>query len=182
MVHNIPKAFTEEEIKQLCRKAANGNVRGDVKKTKHMLKTFHLMMDKEDREKCLGYAFATFHSHEMALKCLRVLNNNPDVFSNDKRPIVEFAVENAKAVKLLADRRENREKKKKLHEQFDGEENKENSSKKNKKLRPWQKAMEERKRKRRLENRFLIFNYFFINFKIKNRARCGNQNGDWRSA
>ena len=65
------QAFTEDEIKQLCKKAANGNIHNDVKKTKNMIRSFHLMMDKEEREKCLGYAFATFYSHEMALKCLR---------------------------------------------------------------------------------------------------------------
>ena len=53
----------------------------------------------------LGYAFCTFENHDVALKCLRVLNNHPSIFSKEKRPIVEFAVENAKAVKLLADRR-----------------------------------------------------------------------------
>ena len=53
----------------------------------------------------LGYAFCTFENHDTALKCLRVLNNHPSIFSKEKRPIVEFAVENAKAVKLLADRR-----------------------------------------------------------------------------
>lgn len=101
-----------------------------------------------------------------------MLNNNPDVFSSDKRPIVEFAVENAKAVKLLSDRRDNRERKKKLHEQMgeneDYEANKENS-KTNKKLRPWQKAMEERKRKRRLETRFILFKKQSISC-IKNRT------------
>ena len=48
----------------------------------------------------------------------RVLNNHPDVFTKEKRPIVEFAVENAKAIKLLAGRRENIQKKKKLQEQM----------------------------------------------------------------
>ena len=51
-------------------------------------------------------------------KIFRVLNNHPDVFTKEKRPIVEFAVENAKAIKLLAGRRENIQKKKKLQEQM----------------------------------------------------------------
>ena len=85
-----------------------------------------------------------------------MLNNNPEVFSAEKRPIVEFAVENAKAVKLLESRRENITKKAKLKEQMT--DNKENLKvvQKLKKLRPWQKAKEERKRKRRLEQRFAI--------------------------
>lgn len=85
-----------------------------------------------------------------------MLNNNPEVFSAEKRPIVEFAVENAKAVKLLESRRENITKKAKLKEQMT--DNKENLKvvQKLKKLRPWQKAKEERKKKRRLEQRFAI--------------------------
>ena len=83
-----------------------------------------------------------------------MLNNNPEVFSAEKRPIVEFAVENAKAVKLLESRRENILKKAQLKEQLT--DNKENvkTVKKQKKLRPWQIAKEERKKKRRLEQRF----------------------------
>ena len=85
-----------------------------------------------------------------------MLNNNPEVFSAEKRPIVEFAVENAKAVKLLEGRRENIAKKAQLKEQMT--DNKENlkAVQKPKKLRPWQIAKEERKKKRRLEQRFAI--------------------------
>ena len=45
------KAFTEDEMKRICQKAANGNVYNDVKKNKIKIKTFHLMKDKEDKSK-----------------------------------------------------------------------------------------------------------------------------------
>lgn len=42
----------------------------------------------------LGYAFVEFKKHELALKTLRNMNNNPKVFDEIKRPIVEFSLEN----------------------------------------------------------------------------------------
>ena len=36
--------------------------------------------------------------HDTALSVLRVLNNNPEVFRKDQRPIVEFSIENRKAL------------------------------------------------------------------------------------
>ena len=102
----------------------------------------------------MGYAFCTFGSHSDALKCLRVLNNHPQIFFKDKRPIVEFAVENAKAIKLLEDRRERIIKKKELKERIEAEEgNGQVDIKPKKKLRPWQQAKLDRKKKRRLLKR-----------------------------
>jgi len=46
-----------------------------------------------------GYGFITFSKHEDALQALRNINNNPTIFSAEKRPIVEFSVENRAAVK-----------------------------------------------------------------------------------
>ena len=103
----------------------------------------------------LGYAFVNFVREEDALKCLRVLNNHPDIFFKDKRPIVEFAVENSKALKILNDRVERNRKKLELRRQIDDHQQLEaEPDKKKKKLRPWQIAKEERKRKRRLAQRF----------------------------
>lgn len=45
-----------------------------------------------------GYGFVEFGEHAHALKALRTLNNNPDIFTADKRPIVEFSVENLVAL------------------------------------------------------------------------------------
>ena len=50
-MQNQIKAFTEDEMKMLCQKAANGNVYNDVKKNKIKIKTIHLMKDKEDKSK-----------------------------------------------------------------------------------------------------------------------------------
>merc|ERR1711874_785553 len=53
-----------------------------------------------------GYAFVSFAAHEDALEALRSMNNNPGIFTKDKRPIVEFSIENKKAVNLRIKRME----------------------------------------------------------------------------
>merc|ERR1712226_1617179 len=48
-----------------------------------------------------GYGFIELDTHEDALALLRATNNNPKIFGEARRPIVEFSVENAKALKIL---------------------------------------------------------------------------------
>ena len=62
------------------------------------MKHVHLLRDSERVDasrspKSRGIGFVLFEDHEHALRALRKLNNNPFVFSKDKRPIVEFALE-----------------------------------------------------------------------------------------
>lgn len=47
-----------------------------------------------------GVAFVEFGEHQHALVALRVLNNNPETFGPEHRPIVEFALDNIKTLKL----------------------------------------------------------------------------------
>jgi len=44
------------------------------------------------------YAFVSFEKHLDTLAALRNMNNNPTVFTKDRRPIVEFSIENRKAL------------------------------------------------------------------------------------
>jgi hypothetical protein len=44
--------------------------------------------------------FVEFAEHSHAIAALRELNNNPTIFSKDRRPIVEFAIEDVKILKL----------------------------------------------------------------------------------
>lgn len=48
----------------------------------------------------LGYAFVEFQEHEHALKALRHINNNPEIFGPQKRPIVEFSLEDRRKLKM----------------------------------------------------------------------------------
>lgn len=45
-----------------------------------------------------GFGFVEFAEHQHALKAVRFLNNNPEIFTTEKRPIVEFSVENMVAL------------------------------------------------------------------------------------
>ncbi|PIO60731.1 hypothetical protein TELCIR_17765 [Teladorsagia circumcincta] len=46
-----------------------------------------------------GFAFVNFSEHKDALQCLQKLNNNPHTFTNERRPIVEFSIENLMAIR-----------------------------------------------------------------------------------
>lgn len=60
------------------------------------------MRNKKKNEKKFGkskgFGFIEFTQHNHALRALRFLNNNPNVFTPDKRPIVEFSIENRVAL------------------------------------------------------------------------------------
>merc|ERR1712156_1397866 len=43
-------------------------------------------------------AFVSFEKHLDALEALRNVNNNPTIFTKDRRPIIEFSIENRKAL------------------------------------------------------------------------------------
>ena len=56
--------------------------------------------DEEGNLRSKGMGFVEFTEHAHAIAALRELNNNPSVFSKDRRPIVEFAIEDVKILKL----------------------------------------------------------------------------------
>lgn len=55
----------------------------------------YLKIQRDAVGKSLCYAFIHFQEHADALCCLRQLNNNPSVFTDTRRPIVEFALDNS---------------------------------------------------------------------------------------
>lgn len=62
--------------------------------------------DSRGQAKSRGCAFVEFESHESALVCLRQMNNNPSLFGGKPaRPIVEFAVENVRALQIQQKKR-----------------------------------------------------------------------------
>ena len=52
-----------------------------------------------------GFGFAEFVDHQDALDVLRATNNNPAVFGPDRRPIVDFAIENSLILQRLEQRK-----------------------------------------------------------------------------
>ena len=61
-------------------------------------------LDSSGQPRSLGYGFIEIGNHESALKLLRAINNNPEIFGEKRRPIVEFSIENIKALKILEQR------------------------------------------------------------------------------
>ena len=56
-------------------------------------------VDSSGTGRSKGFGFAEFSTHEDALEVLRAMNNNPEVFGPERRPIVEFAIENSLILK-----------------------------------------------------------------------------------
>merc|ERR1719409_169840 len=57
--------------------------------------------DGERRSK--GYGFIAFTEHDMALKTLEMLNDNREIFGGDRRPIVEFSLEDKRKLRMQQD-------------------------------------------------------------------------------
>lgn len=56
-------------------------------------------LDSTGRGRSMGYGFIEFTNHKDALAVLRVTNNNPAIFGPDRRPIVDFSIENSLVLK-----------------------------------------------------------------------------------
>lgn len=97
-VRNLPKNADEALLRHMF---ASGN--------SSRLKQAVVLKDEAGVSK--GYGFVEFKKHEEALKALHRVNNNPQYFGADRRPIVEFAIDDVRKVQLRLKKTEkNREK------------------------------------------------------------------------
>jgi len=97
-VRNLPLACDSEELKKEFKKHA------DIHPLKFIEAKIMRSQDRKDKSggfRSLGFGFIEVDNHENALKLLRATNNNPEIFGEKRRPIVEFSVENMKALKIL---------------------------------------------------------------------------------
>ncbi|XP_037538776.1 RNA-binding protein 28 isoform X2 [Nematolebias whitei] len=97
-VHNLPKSVDNRKLRTFCLQAVKGVQRARITECR-------IMYDKKPEKgqptgQSLGYGFVQFQDHENALSTLRYLNNNPDIFGPQKRPIVEFSLEDCRKLKL----------------------------------------------------------------------------------
>lgn len=97
-LHNLPKAVDDTQLRKLLLNASRGEKRVRIKECRVMrdLRGVHGKIKGQS----LGYAFAEFQEHEHALRALRHINNNPDIFGPQKRPIVEFSLEDRRKLKI----------------------------------------------------------------------------------
>uniref|UniRef100_A0A8D2AYH0 RNA-binding protein 28 n=1 Tax=Sciurus vulgaris TaxID=55149 RepID=A0A8D2AYH0_SCIVU len=97
-LHNLPKAVDDKWLRKLLLNATKGEKGVRIKECRVMrdLKGVH----GKTKGQSLGYAFAEFQEHEHALRALRHINNNPEIFGTQKRPIVEFSLEDRRKLKM----------------------------------------------------------------------------------
>ncbi|CAN5962734.1 unnamed protein product [Sphagnum jensenii] len=104
-LHNLPKDLMEKDLKELVIKA----VKSRASKQHPVVKQVKILRDEVKGMPSVGgrsrgAAFVEFTEHQHALVALRVLNNNPETFSSEHRPIVTFAIENSQILKKRAAR------------------------------------------------------------------------------
>ncbi|KAL8553143.1 hypothetical protein ACS0TY_001696 [Phlomoides rotata] len=102
IVYNVPKTMSEKDVKRLFIDAVTSR----ATKQKPTIWQIKILKDSKkgegEKSRPRGVAFLEFTEHEHALVALRVLNNNPDTFGPEHRPIVEFALDNVQKLKLRA--------------------------------------------------------------------------------
>lgn len=106
-LRNLPLNIDEKSLKAIISKATLERIHQEDCPEKDMpnfdskiiLKQVKIARSKDRVDatgllRSKGYAFVEFSEHVHALACLRQLNNNPSIFGDKKRPIIEFAVDN----------------------------------------------------------------------------------------
>ena len=98
-VRNLPITMDDKGLKVLC---AKHTPKGSSVKSAKVMRDMNRMEKGIGRSK--GFGFVAFSSHAAATSVLNALNNNPDVFPNKRRLIVELSLENQRAIKVQEDR------------------------------------------------------------------------------
>uniref|UniRef100_A0A094ZLJ6 RNA-binding protein 28 n=3 Tax=Schistosoma TaxID=6181 RepID=A0A094ZLJ6_SCHHA len=102
-LRNLPLHVSDDELKSACMKFLK-------KSTDHRILECRIMRNLQpgrQQYRSLGYGFVAFTNHENALSVLYGLNNNPNAFPpSNRRPIVEFSLENMRALQLKQKRAE----------------------------------------------------------------------------
>ncbi|KAF4696968.1 RNA binding motif protein 28 [Perkinsus olseni] len=128
-IRNLAVHTTKQSLKHAIDEALKeANVKAS---TRHSVKVT-VLVDEERRvpipggeegattKRCKGFAFADFRNNQVALKCLRMMNNNNKYLDSDRRAIVEFAIEDKRALKQLEHSKKKQiEKKKEMEVQKD---------------------------------------------------------------
>uniref|UniRef100_A0A0E0KKB1 RRM domain-containing protein n=1 Tax=Oryza punctata TaxID=4537 RepID=A0A0E0KKB1_ORYPU len=101
IIYNLPKTMTINDVKKLCREAviSRAHKQNPIIRKVNILKN-EKKSNSTAQKHSRGVAFVDFQEHEHALVALRVLNNNPETFGAERRPIMEFALENVEKVRL----------------------------------------------------------------------------------
>jgi nucleolar protein 4 len=94
-VRNVPKTWDESKLKNLFIKAVQRRATKETPKVAQV----KILRETSELGTSKGIAFIEFKGHDHALCALRELNNNPDIWGKDHRPIIEFAIDNVQALR-----------------------------------------------------------------------------------
>ncbi|KAG5470271.1 hypothetical protein LSCM4_02966 [Leishmania orientalis] len=105
-VRNLPRTMSENDMRRLFAEQARAYLKKhpeDAEKGKWgkygPIRNVKLLKDTAGVSR--GYGFIEFVNHNVALHTLRMLNNNPTVFGDQRRLMVSFAIENTSALQRL---------------------------------------------------------------------------------
>ncbi|VDK84725.1 unnamed protein product [Litomosoides sigmodontis] len=101
VIHNLPKSLTDKALRSICFIAA-GNPDAKINECRIWRDKSKLSASGEALSR--GFGFVNFLNHQDALSAMKHLNNNPDIFTKEQRPIVEFSIENLAALRLRESR------------------------------------------------------------------------------
>eukprot|EP01023_Acetabularia_acetabulum_P040241 TRINITY_DN389_c0_g1_i5.p1 TRINITY_DN389_c0_g1~~TRINITY_DN389_c0_g1_i5.p1 ORF type:complete len:991 (+),score=235.19 TRINITY_DN389_c0_g1_i5:444-2975(+) len=100
-IRNVPPKITAQEIKKIVVDAVKARAtKENPQVVKSSIMKHRDRKDSDGKAKSRGVAVVELSQHDHALAALRHLNNNPNVFTKEKRPIVEFAIESKQAIEL----------------------------------------------------------------------------------
>ncbi|KAK1116723.1 hypothetical protein K0M31_018116 [Melipona bicolor] len=90
VVHNLPSTLNDDKFRKIVE--CHSPPTAVVKEARVMrdLKNVDIKGVGKSKE----YGFVSFTKHEDALETLRNVNNNPNIFTSKRRPIVSFSIEN----------------------------------------------------------------------------------------
>ena len=94
--HNLPSSYNDNNLRKLCSDVLKGEKDAELLFCK-IMKNKDKTTNKFSTSK--GFGFVSLSTHKHALRILRAFNNNPSTFKTERRPIVEFTVENMNAIK-----------------------------------------------------------------------------------
>lgn len=95
VVSNLPAHYDDAKLRRLC--VGAGDRRAVVTECR-VMRDLRTPPGPDGKNPSKGYGFVMFTRHEDALACLRKLNNNPNVFDKNNRPIVSFSIEDRTAL------------------------------------------------------------------------------------
>jgi RNA recognition motif-containing protein len=83
-IHNIPFKFTDEQLRHLCRAAAGVSDQSILE-----CRIMRQFQGQDSKGKVIlgksqGFGFVGFKEHVAALQCLKQMNNNPHIFTNER--------------------------------------------------------------------------------------------------